>query len=468
MKETQAFFARSAALAPFERMTRLELDQLLLAKLRRQLERAWRANPFYRRTLESAKVGPEDIRSLADFRRIPLSTKEDFLADQQAAPPFGHRLGVPRDEVVLVNMTGGTSGKGQEIYGRTQHDVAVQGFLHYLPWYMAGLRPGQMALNCVPAGGLTTGGWGPPEGFRIAGATAVHVGGALSTDAKVDLLERLGELHFIYASTNYMHTLTEAFRRRGIRPADLLPMMQGIFLVAEGYPEEWARAIEDAWQCRVHEGYGSTQGAGFVCSTCERGAVRADGRRGLMHIFEWLNYTEVVHPETGAPVGPGEEGEIVLTNLDIQGSPVVRFSTRDKARWFPYGGCDCGRPWHCIEAGGVGRYDDMLKIRGNNVWPLAVDQVIFAHPEIAEYTGRVFVDDAGRTEVEIRLALKAEALDIAAAAKERVLAAIRDGIKERTNVLMQLREVPIAELPQFLYKARRWTDERKSGYAAKN
>jgi len=133
MKETEAFFARSAALAPFERMTRAELDRLLLAKLRRQLERAWRANPFYRRKLESAKLGPADLRSLADLRRIPLSTKEDFLADQQAAPPFGSRLGVPREEVVLVNMTGGTSGKGQEIYGRTQHDVAMQGFLHYLP-----------------------------------------------------------------------------------------------------------------------------------------------------------------------------------------------------------------------------------------------------------------------------------------------------------------------------------------------
>jgi phenylacetate-CoA ligase len=264
-----------------------------------------------------------------------------------------------------------------------------------------------------------------------------------------------------------MHTLTEAFRRRGIRPAELLPMMRGIFIVAEGYPAEWVRGIEDAWQCRVHEGYGSTQGAGFVCSTCEHGAVRGDGRRGLMHVFEWLNYAEVIDPETGVPVGPGEEGEIVLTNLDIQGSPVIRFATRDKGRWFPHDACDCGRPWHCIEAGGVGRYDDMLKIRGNNVWPLTVDQVIFAHPEIAEYTGRVYVDDAGRTEVELRLALKSEAPGIEAPQRERLLAAIRDEIKERTNVLMQLRMVALTDLPQFLYKARRWTDERKSGYAAK-
>jgi phenylacetate-CoA ligase len=186
-----------------------------------------------------------------------------------------------------------------------------------------------------------------------------------------------------------------------------------------------------------------------------------------MHVFEWLNYTEVVDPDTGAPVAPGEEGEIVLTNLDIQGSPVLRFSTRDRGRWFPHDACDCGRPWHCIEAGGVGRYDDMLKIRGNNVWPLTVDQVVFAHPEVAEYAGRVFVDGAGRTEVEIRLALKAAALGLAPAAQERLLAALRDGIKERTNVQMQLRVVPAAELPQYLYKARRWTDERKSGYAAK-
>jgi phenylacetate-CoA ligase len=467
MRQTESCFGQSSALSPFERMTRTELDGLLIAKLRRQLERAWGGNAFYRRKMEGARVRPEEIRSLDDFRRIPLSTKEEFLADQQAAPPFGSRLGVPREHVVLVNLTGGTSGKGQEVYGRTQHDVAVQGFLHCLPWYMAGLRPGQMALNCVPAGGLTTGGWGPPEGFRIAGATAVHAGGALGTDAKVDLLARFQELHFIYASTNYMHTLTEAFRRRGIRPAELLPMMRGIFIVAEGYPAEWVRGIEDAWQCRVHEGYGSTQGAGFVCSTCEHGAVRGDGRRGLMHVFEWLNYAEVIDPETGVPVGPGEEGEIVLTNLDIQGSPVIRFATRDKGRWFPHDACDCGRPWHCIEAGGVGRYDDMLKIRGNNVWPLTVDQVIFAHPEIAEYTGRVYVDDAGRTEVELRLALKSEAPDIEAPQRERLLAAIRDEIKERTNVLMQLRMVALTDLPQFLYKARRWTDERKSGYAAK-
>jgi phenylacetate-CoA ligase len=316
-----------------------------------------------------------------------------------------------------------------------------------------------MALNCVPAGGLTTGGWGPPEGFRLAGATAFHAGSVLSTEQKIDLLLRAGELHFIYASTNYHHTLSEAFRRRGIRPAERFPMMVALFTAAEGYPMEWAREIEAFWGCRLHEGYGSTQGAGFIAATCHKGAVRADGQRGLMHLLEWENYAEILDPETGEPVRPGEEGEIVLTNLGIEGSPVMRFSTRDRARFMPHDACGCGSPWHCLEAGSIARYDDMLKIRGNNVWPLAVDNAVFAHAEVAEYVGRVYVDEAGRTEVEVKLALKSGE----SAADKALTDRVRESIKAATNVQMAVRVVPRDTLPSFTYKARRWTDERQAG-----
>ena len=169
--------------------------------------------------MDAAGIAPDALASLDGFRaRFPLSNKADFLADQTEHPPFGERLGIPREEVALVNMTGGTSGQGQEIYGRSQRDIHMQGYLHALPWFLAGLRPGDIAINCVPAGGLTTGGWGPGEGLRIAGATAFHVGGTLSTDAKIDLMLRVGEVNFIYASTNYLHTLTEAICRRGLEP----------------------------------------------------------------------------------------------------------------------------------------------------------------------------------------------------------------------------------------------------------
>ncbi len=454
----------SPLLSRMERMSRQEFQAFQFARLKRQLERIYANNAFYRARLQAAKVTPDDIRSMDDFRnRIPAVTKADCMRDQEAHPPFGLRLGVPREEVTLVAMTGGTSGQGQEVYGRTNTDIAVQAHQHYVAWFMAGLRRGDVAFNCVPTGGLMTGGWGPPDGLRVGGATAFNVGGVISTDAKIDLMCRFGEVHFIYASTNYLHTLTEALRRRGISPRQRFPMLKALYIAAEGYSPKWALAIEEFWGCRLHEGYGSTQGAGWSYTSCPA-RPRSAEREALLHGLEWFNLTEVIDPDTGRPARPGEEGEIVLTNLDIVGSPVIRFSTRDKARYFPHDACGCGRPWHCIQAGSIGRYDDMMKIRGNNVWPVIVDAAVFGNEEVAEYTGRVYVDDLGRTEVLIRLAFKPE---VAAAPSERraaLLQTIGAQIKARTNVQMSMVEVPRSELPIFDYKARRWKDERQKGY----
>ncbi|GGH27857.1 phenylacetate-coenzyme A ligase [Alsobacter metallidurans] len=459
----ETFSSASPHLGRLAAMNRASLEALQLRRIQALLERLYARNPFYRDRMDAAGVRPEHIRSLEDFRkRIPVATKQDFLADQEAHPPFGRRLGVPREDVALVTLTGGTSGQGQEVYGRTQRDVHMLGYLHQLPWTMAGLRPGDVAFNCVPAGGMTTGGWGPGEGFRIAGATAFHVGGSLATDAKIDMMLRFREAHFIYASTNYHHTLAEGFRRRGIRPAEGFPMMRTLFTAAEGYPIEWAQELEAFWGCRLHEGYGSTQGVGFIASTCECGAVRQGGSRGCMHFLEWENYAEVIDPDTGEPVGPGEEGEIVLTNLGVEASPVLRFATRDRARFIPHHACGCGRPWNGIEAGGIARYDDMMKIRGNNVWPLSVDNAVFSHAHVEEYAGRVFVDHAGRTEVEVRLALKNDA-PADEAWREDLCRTLTERIKAATNVLMNVRVIPREDLPSFSYKARRWTDERREG-----
>ena len=163
---TQSPFGASPLLAHVAGLSRAELERLQLTKLRRQLERLYAQSPYYRERMDGAGLKPESITSLQVFKdRFPTSTKADFLADQLAHPPFGARLGIARDQVALVNMTGGTSGQGQEIYGRSQRDIHMQGYLHALPWFLAGLRPGDMAINCVPAGGMTTGGWGPGEGF---------------------------------------------------------------------------------------------------------------------------------------------------------------------------------------------------------------------------------------------------------------------------------------------------------------
>lgn len=457
----------NASSAIIDRMTALDaagMRALQLGKLRRLVERLDASSTFYRDRWRKAGVTPDSIRSLDDLRRLPTIGKADCLADQNAQPPFGARLGIRPDEVALVCMTGGTSGQGQEIYGRSQRDLVMQGYFHLLPWYIAGLRKGDVALNCVPSGGLTTGGWGPTEGFRSAGALPLTAGGTMSTDAKIDLMCRFGDLAFIYASTNYLHTLTEAVRRRSIDPRRQFPKLKAAFIAAEGYPVEWAAHVQDFWGFTLHEGYGSTQGAGFICSTTERGVVGKDGGRGAMQCFDWHVIVEVIDPDTGEHVEPGEFGEVVLTNLDIEGSAVVRFRTGDRVRLLPAGSAGNGRSWTCIESGTIGRYDDMMKIRGNNVWPSAVDIAVFAQPEVAEYVGRVFVDDKARTEVVVKVGLKPEFAARDEPFRAGVVERVRDAIKQRTNVQMVVEEVARETLPYFENKARRWIDERPDGY----
>ncbi|MFC3712558.1 phenylacetate--CoA ligase family protein [Sphingoaurantiacus capsulatus] len=457
-------FAASPLLKRFASMTRAELEAFQLAKIRKLVSRLHATSPYYRAKMESAALTPDAITSLDIFRgRLPTSNKADFLADQLAHPPFGGRLSIGRAEVALVNMTGGTSGQGQEIYGRSQRDTHLLGYLHALPWFMAGLRPGDIAINCVPAGGMTTGGWGPGEGLRILGATGFHVGGGMSTDAKIDLMLRLGDVNFIYASTNYLHTLTEALLKRGISPREAFPNMHGLFIAAEGYPLEWAAEIEARWGCRLQEGYGSTQLAGFGGSTGSAGVFGKDGARGVMRLFEWETFYEIVDPETMVPVAPGELGEMVVTNLSVEGSPVVRFRTGDAARWIPHGEIGDGCAWNGIECGTIGRFDDMIKIRGNNMWPTAVDSAVFAHADVGDYAGRVFTEDS-KTECELRVAFADHASHLTPDQRSQLLTSIKKLVKERTNVGMRVTECARSELPEFAYKARRWKDERQQGY----
>lgn len=455
----------SALLTAYEGLSRPALEALQLRRLQALLARLWRDSAFYRAKLEEAGLGPEPVDSLEAFRaRVPFSDKRDFLADQEALPPFGARLAVDRSRVALINLTGGTSGQGQEVYGRTQADVQTLGYLHALPWYRAGLRPGHTVLNCVPTGGMTTGGWGPGEGIRILGATALTPPAALDTEARIDLMLRFRPLHFIYASTNYLHRLTEALTARGLLPREAFPELVGVFIAAEGYPAAWAERVQELWGCPLHEGYGSTQCVGFAAGTGPAGCLGPKGTRGAMQLFEWMTLCEVLDPESGRPVASGEEGELVVTNLTVEASPVLRFRTGDRVRFIA--GADCGSALDAIQCGGIGRYDDMMKIRGNNVWPDAVDATVFAFAEVSEYVGRVFTGSAGRTEVEITVALKEAALEQTGCAEsgERLAAAIGAAVKQRTNVAMRVRFAAREELPEFTYKARRWSDERQAGY----
>jgi phenylacetate-CoA ligase len=182
-----------------------------------------------------------------------------------------------------------------------------------------------------------------------------------------------------------------------------------------------------------------------------------------MHLFEWTVHYEVLDPETLEPVASGEEGELYVTTMDREASPTLRFKTGDRARWFAWDDCSCGcgMALDAIEAGTVGRLDDMLKIKGVNVWPAAVDDVVLAAPGVEDYHALVTVDDRGRHEVVLSVAFTRPGDP----ATPDVLRRLDEDLRSRVGIKFKIDEVPRSALSQYEFKARRWTDERQAKMA---
>lgn len=433
------------------------LQGLQWRKLQRQLERLYHTNPYYSRRLKQHGVQPDEITSLQAFReRIPLCGKRDLLADQEEHPPFGSRLGVSQDRVVQIFLTSGTSGVGQEVYGHTWRDALAGGTgLIEAPFYWAGWRPGDRIYSMTPVATLAFG-LCAMEAFRLAGYQPIQ---AFLQDSPTKLaFMRRFPPHGMLLTPAHLARLTTVCKEQGTDPRDAYPGLQSIVIAGQSWPLELVQGAEETWGARVFDLYGSTQGNGSIAANCEYGAVR-EGQRMAMHVLEHRNLLEILNPDTWEPVEPGEEGMGVITNLGVEGSPLLRFRTDDKIRYLGVGHCPCGRATALVEAGTLSRYDDMMKVRGMNVWPQAVDDVMFGHEVIDEYVGRVYVDEGDLEQIEIRYALTSGAnADERARLKDRL---VRE-LKERINVTCRLEEVPRSELPVFDFKAVRWTDTRQA------
>jgi phenylacetate-CoA ligase len=450
--------------AVVDELTRDELLELQWRKVQHQLQFLYARNAFYRQRLDEVGVRPDGVRSMAEFReRVPICGKLDLLADQSEHPPYGSRLGVDDRRVVMTYTTSGTSGVGQEVYGHTWQDALLSG-TKYLegPLHLAGLRPGDRVFAMTPivmlAFGLMV-----AETMRLASFNEFEVFG-LDSAAKLAAMKRFG-VEAMVVTPAHLARLSTICKETGLDPKVDFPDLKAIMVAGQSYPLELARSLEAFWGTKLYETYGSSQGLGHVGATCERGAV-VDGERGCIHIFEHHELLEVLDPDTGEHVAPGEVGVGVITNLDVEGSPLLRFRTDDRMVWLG-ATCPCGRPHGAIEAGTMDRYDDMIKVRGMNVWPQTIDGLLFG-AGVEEYVAEVSVDDADLEQVDIRLAFTAErraALDTAERAA--TVARLVEEIKAKTNVTMRLREVDRSELPAFEFKAVRWSDRRQADLARK-
>lgn len=440
--------------SPAERATREELDQVQSTKLKRLLEYAYNRSPFYRRQFDLAGVRPDKLRNLSDFQKyVPVVSKEDMLEDQERNPPFGDRLCVDPREIVQVNVTGGTSGKGQEVHALTVGDVAMTNLAYAHGCYWAGVRRQDTVADTFPVSMSAGGLW--LNGAYIRQHANLLLMGTYPTSLKLKYL-KLFQPRVLTATPSYLLGLRSAAESElGLNPATDLNV-EVLLTATEHYTLERAREIEQGWGAKMFEWYASTQR--LLTSTCEYGAVW-DGKFGVLHHYPHLSLIETLDRDTREPVGHGEEGEVVVTFLDSEASPLIRFAMGDKAELVPHYDCPCGRPFDGYRCGSISRYDDMLKVRGVNFWPATADEVIFKYPEVANYSGVVTSRSDGREDLLVSVEFRREA---PVESRPSILSRIGKDLHDTVGLNMSVRESPEA-LPtgmDFQAKLRRWRDER--------
>jgi phenylacetate-CoA ligase len=429
-----------------ERLTREESHALQLRLLRRLCEWAEARSPFYRERWKAAGFTSDQLRTLDDTRRIPPVAKRDFLADQNEAPPYGNRLTVPEQEVFKAFLTSGTSGIGQEVHCFSRSEWVTAGAAREWQFRQAGLEVGEAFALTLPLA-MQIGGPYLVNAAENAGLRVLALS-SYTTQQKVGLIERF-DPHGIQLTPAYAARLEDEMRKAG--HASWQGRLKAMFVVGESFTDRWIEALEAYWGVKAFEYYGTSQSGLGHAASCHLGVLQ-DGERGMLHNLDPYSICEVLDPETGAPVADGESGEVVQTSLFKYASPVIRFKTDDRVVFRNAGSCACGLPWDGILAGEVSRYDDMIKVKGQNVWPSSVHEVIDELLPGAEYRGRVFVDETGRE----RVALTVEVDD------DGVAEQLGRALRTRTNVSVEIEKVAPDSLERWEFKSRRWQDTRKT------
>lgn len=440
-----------------ECMDRAELEPIRLAKLRYRLQFVYERSPFYRRLFDQAGVRPEAIRSLDDFHAmVPFTEKIEIIRDQEEHPPYGDRATVPPRMLGGFSTTGGTSGIGQEIQCLTKLDIVRAAGVRsaFSGHFIAGMRKQGVAPVLFPVSN-SGGTWFPFEWIRRAGGMRLIIG-HMPTEQRLREMIKYQVTFVGHILPSYLNILSHKARELGIDPTREMPQLQGMMLAGESYPVHWAERMEAFWGCKMYENYGNTQVMGLLANTCERGAV-PQGRRGYMHIDEMAFVVEIRDPVTDALVGPGEVGEIVITTLDRIASPYIRFRTKDQGRFLPHTACDCGRTGDILVANSITRLDDMVKIKGNNIWSAALEQVAFATAEVEDFRMHVQTDAGGATVARVHVLLSRA---LPAAEKERLFADLAGRLREKTNISMHVEEATEPFDSSQYAKVKRIRDER--------
>ncbi len=438
-----------------ETMPRDRLRRLQDERLKRLVAYVYERVPFYRQRLSEAGVDPARFRGLEDLAKLPFTKKQD-LRDHY---PFG-LFAVPREQVIRVHASSGTTGK-PTVVGYTRRDIGVFAEVNARSLAAAGARPGMMLHNAYGYG-LFTGGLGVHYGGERLGLTVVPVSGGM-TERQLTLIQDF-KPDVITATPSYLQTLAEEFRRRGVAPEEI--SLKIAIPGAEPWTEAIRKDIEAGLGVKAMNIYGLSEiigpGVSQECLEAQSGS----------HIWEDHFLPEVVDPETGEPLPEGKEGVLVLTTLTKEALPLLRYWTGD-VTYLTREPCACGRS-HARMGPVLGRTDDMLIIRGVNVYPTQIEAVLEGIPEVVPHYQLVVRREGTLDEAVLKVELAEpvfreiahEVLSDEIVEADHFLCQLRDKvrakIKDTIGVTMKVALLAPGEAPRSAGgKLRRVVDERK-------
>ncbi|MBU6260425.1 MAG: phenylacetate--CoA ligase [Burkholderiales bacterium] len=433
----------AAELDPIERASRDEITALQLQRLKATLQRAYENVPHYRRAFDAAGVHPEDCRALADLAKFPFTTKKD-LRDNY---PFG-MFAVPREQLARVHASSGTTGK-PTVVGYTRADIETWAGLVARSIRAAGGRAGDIC-HVAYGYGLFTGGLGAHYGAEKLGCTVIPMSGG-QTEKQVQLIQDFRP-DIIMVTPSYMLNIVEEFLRQGLDPAES-SLSIGIF-GAEPWTDAMRTEIEARAGIDAVDIYGLSEVMGpGVASEC------VETKDGPV-IWEDHFYPEIIDPDTGAVLPDGSDGELVFTSLTKQAMPVIRYRTRDLTKLLPPTARSMRRMGKI-----TGRSDDMLIIRGVNLFPTQVEELILKQGSLAPVYQLVVTRDGHLDKLDILVEARPEVSGrLSGVESDAIARQLEHGVKTHIGVSAKVRVMAAGSVERTLTgKARRVVDKRPKG-----
>ncbi|UWR30296.1 phenylacetate--CoA ligase [Sulfitobacter sp. W002] len=426
-------------LDPIEIASRDEISALQLDRLKWSLRHAYDNVPFYKQSFDDAGVHPDDLKQLSDLSRFPFTVKTD-LRDNY---PFG-MFAVPRDQVARIHASSGTTGQ-PTVVGYTKDDLANWGQVVARSLRAAGMRPGDMLHNAYGYG-LFTGGLGIHLGADALGLSTVPISGGM-TPRQVRLIEDF-QPKGITVTPSYALSILDEFANQCIDPRQS-SLEVGIF-GAEPWTNAMRLEIEQAFDMHAVDIYGLSEVMGpGVSMEC------VETKDGL-HIWEDHFYPEIINPETGAPVQDGEMGELVFTSLTKEAFPIIRYRTRDLTRLL----AGTARSMRRMEKV-TGRSDDMIILRGVNVFPTQIEEALMATPGLAPH----FQIELSRPDRMDQMRVFCECADASVTPDARATAikALSAQIKQTVGISVKVEVMDVGGVARSEGKAVRILDKRPKG-----